>query len=119
MKTLHGEFPKLSTGKSHGQSILPMWPSTGYIYPEIEGFAVAIQDQVIKTRNYEKHCLGVEVIDKCRKCDEMGETTEHIIAGISALSESTHLRIDNQMAKIIHQQTAINYKLPDRNTPLS
>jgi len=61
----------------------------------------------------------VEVIDKCRKCDEMGETTEHIIAGISALSESTYLRIDNQMAKIIHQQTAINYKLPDRNTPLS
>jgi len=61
----------------------------------------------------------VEVIDKCRKCYEMGETTEHIIAGISAPYESTYLRIDNQMAKIIHQQTAINYKLPDRNTPLT
>jgi hypothetical protein len=38
-----------------------LWPSTGYIYPEMEGFAVAIQDWVIKTRNYEKHCLGAEV----------------------------------------------------------
>jgi hypothetical protein len=43
----------------------------------------------------------VEVIDKCRKCDEMGKTTEHMIAGISSLSESTYLRINNQMAKII------------------
>jgi hypothetical protein len=55
MKTLHGEFPKLSTGKSHGQSNLPMWPSTGYIYPETEGFTVAIQDRVIEIRNYEKY----------------------------------------------------------------
>jgi len=53
MKTLHEELPKLFTGKSHGQSILPMRPSTGYIYPETEGFAVAIQDRVIETRNYE------------------------------------------------------------------
>jgi len=59
------------------------------------------------------------VTDKCRKCDKTGETNEHIIAGISSLSESTYLRIDNQIAKIIHQQTAINYKLPDRITPLS
>jgi len=59
------------------------------------------------------------VIDKCRKCDENGETNEHIIAGISSLSESTYLRIDNHMAKIIHQQTVINYKLPERITPLS
>jgi hypothetical protein len=34
MKTLHGEFPKLSTGKSREQSNLRMWPSKGYIYPE-------------------------------------------------------------------------------------
>ena len=103
MKTLHGEFPKLSTGKSHGQSILPMWPSTGYIYPATEDSEVAIQEAVIKTRNYEKHCLGMEVIDKCRKRDEMGEITEHLIAGISILSESIYLKTDNQMAKIIHR----------------
>ena len=49
----------------------------------------------------------------------MGETNEHITTEISSLSESTYLRIDNQMAKIIHQQTAIHYKIPDRITPLS
>jgi hypothetical protein len=27
------------------------------IYPETQGFAIAIQDRVMKPRNYEKHCL--------------------------------------------------------------
>jgi hypothetical protein len=35
----------------------------------------------------------VEVINKCRKCDEMGKTTEQVIAGILSLSESTYLRM--------------------------
>jgi hypothetical protein len=52
---------------------------------------VAIQHQVIKTRNYEKHCLQMEVRDKYRKCIKVGKTTEHIIAGCPSLSESTQL----------------------------
>jgi hypothetical protein len=43
----------------------------------VEGFAVTIQEWVIKTRSYEKHCLGVEVTDRCRKYDKVGETIEH------------------------------------------
>jgi hypothetical protein len=43
------------------------------------GFAVNIQDQVIKSRNYEKHSLGVKVTGRCRKCDKVGEIIEHSI----------------------------------------
>ena len=46
-----------------------LWPFAGYICPEMEGFAVAIQDWVIKTRNYWKHCLEEEVTDRCSKCN--------------------------------------------------
>ena len=53
---------------------LLLWPLAGYVYPEVEGFAVAIQYWVIKTRNYEKHCLGVKVTNRCRKCDKVDET---------------------------------------------
>ena len=35
------------------------WLAAGDLYTGREGFAVAIQDRVIKTTNYEKHCLGV------------------------------------------------------------
>jgi hypothetical protein len=39
----------------------------------MEGFAVTIQDRVIKTTNDEKHCLRVDVTKRCRKYDKMGE----------------------------------------------
>ena len=42
---------------------------------------------------------------------------QHVIVGCSSLSESTYFRRHNQLAKIIHQQTAKSYKLLQRNTP--
>jgi hypothetical protein len=63
-KTLQGKLSN-SLQKNHvdKESSL-LWLSTGYIYPEMEYFAVTTQDQVIKTRNYEKHYLGMEVTDR-------------------------------------------------------
>jgi len=91
-----------------------LWLSADYIYPEMGGFAVAIHDWGVKTRNYEKHCLEVQVIYRCRKCDKAGETIEHVIAECSSLSESAYLRRHNQLGKI-HQHSAIKYKVLDRN----
>jgi len=58
-------------------------------------------------------------MDRHRKSGKVGETTEHVIAGCSSLSESAYLGRDNQLAKIrvIHQQTAKSYKLLERNIP--
>jgi len=64
------------------------------------------------------HCLGVDVIDRYRKCDKLGAANEHIIAGCLSVSESTYLGRYNQLAKIIHQHIAITCKLLDGNTPL-
>jgi len=52
--------------------------------------------------------------DRCRKCDEVGEKIEQVMDGCSA---SAYLGRHNQLAEIIHQQTAKKYKLLDRNTP--
>ena len=54
-----------------------LWLSAGYVCPETEGFAVAIHDGVVKNTDYQKHCLGVEVIDRYRKYGTVGETIEH------------------------------------------
>jgi hypothetical protein len=87
-ETLHGNFlNSLQENHVENESSL-LWLSAGYVYPETEGFVVAIQDQVIKTRNYEKHYLRVDVSDRCRKCSKVGITIEHTIAGCSSLSES-------------------------------
>jgi hypothetical protein len=44
-------------------------------------------------------------------------TTIIIISYSLSLTESTYLGRQYQLAKIIHQQTAIKYKLLDRNAP--
>jgi hypothetical protein len=46
----------------------------------------------------------------------LGQKIGHTIVGCSSLSASTYLSRHNQLATKIHQQTAIQYKLLDRNT---
>jgi len=70
-KTLHEKFPN-SLQKNHvAKESSLLWLSTGYIYPEMENFAVITQERAIKTRNYGKQYLGMEVINRsenAKKC---------------------------------------------------
>jgi hypothetical protein len=117
-KILCGKFPNpLQECHVDKESSL-LWLSAGYVSPETGSFAVTIHDGVIENRNYQKHCLGVEMIYRCRKYGTVGKTTEHVIGACSSLFESSYLRKHNQLAKIIHQQIAIKYKLLDRKTLL-
>jgi len=70
-KTLHGKFANLLQENHVDKKSSLMWLSAGSIYPKT-GFPVAIQDQVIKTINYENHCLG-EVPDRCRIHERVGK----------------------------------------------
>lgn len=116
-KSMHGKFPNLLQEQYVDKASSLQWLSDGYVYPETEGFIIAIQDRVIRTKNYEKHCLGMNVVDKCRKCGSVGETIEHVIAGCSSLSESAYLGRHNQLAKIVHQQIALKHRLISTDTP--
>jgi len=53
---LHGKFPLYLQENHVDKESSLLWPSAGYIYPENESLALAIQDSVIKTKNYVKHC---------------------------------------------------------------
>nr|CAI5839441.1 unnamed protein product [Callosobruchus analis] len=116
-KTLHGKYPaELSQSHVDKNSSL-MWLTSGYLYPETEGFITAIQDGVIRTRNYEKHILKLSHEDHCRRCKGPGETIEHISAGCPALAETEYLGRHNEVSKIIHQQLAHKYNLCKDSTP--
>lgn len=110
-QVLHGKFPKQLEGENIDKIASLSWLSAGQLYPETEGFLMAIQDRVIRTRNYEKHILQLEIDDKCRKCGTAGESIEHIIAGCRTLADNAYLGRHNQVAKIIHQQMALKYGL--------
>lgn len=110
-KVLHGKFPHSISQPNIDKQRSLNWLEKGFLYPETEGFMIGIQDGVIRTRNYEKHVFGKGIEDRCRKCQAVGETIEHVIAGCPALAQHSYLGRHNQAAKIIHQQLSIKYGL--------
>ena len=81
------------------------------LFPETEGFVVAIHDKVIGTREYKKHILWQNVDDKCRLCGNPNETIEHIIDGCRMLAQREYTRRHNDVCGIIHQEIALNLRL--------
>uniref|UniRef100_A0A336M9S3 CSON013850 protein n=1 Tax=Culicoides sonorensis TaxID=179676 RepID=A0A336M9S3_CULSO len=114
---LHGRYPTSLENTLVDKKSSLQWLKTGHLYPETEGFVMAIQDRVMRTRNYEKHVLKMNVVDKCRKCNAVGESIEHIMAGCSTLSENAYLGRHNQLAKLVHQQLGFKYNLLPKTTP--
>lgn len=110
-KILHGKYPRQLSGTSIDKTSSILYLTKGYLYPETEGFIMGIQDKIIRTRNYEKFIMKLDIIDKCRKCGAQGETIEHITAGCPVLANTEYLQRHNQVAKIIHSRLALNHKL--------
>lgn len=85
----------------------------GQLFPETEGFILAIQDQIIPTNNYKKYIMKDKTIidDNCRKCHLSSETIEHITSACKLLASNEYTNRHNTAAKIIHQAIALKYHL--------
>ncbi|KAI5742634.1 hypothetical protein M8J77_009439 [Diaphorina citri] len=111
-KALHGRYPKSLENEMVDREMSLEYMRKGYLFAETEGFLTAIQDRVIRTKNYEKHILKLDgVVDICRKCKVHNETIEHVIGGCSALADNVYLGRHNQVAKVIHIELAKKYEL--------
>lgn len=114
-------------GRHYGDLCLPhidgeasnKWLSDGLLFPETEGFMIAIQDQVIGTNNYKKFVIKDPNVasDKCRKCNQKSETIQHITSGCTYLANSDYLYRHNQVCNIVHQKLANKYGLINTYTP--
>ena len=97
------------------------WLKRGNIYLETEGFLLAIQDQVIATRNYLKHIIIIKDTstqdDKCRKYNLTSETIDHITAGCKILAGTEYTDKHNIAIKIIHKALTNKYELENNTTP--
>lgn len=88
------------------------------LFGETVGFIHAIQDRVMLTNNYKKFILKMkDVVDKCRRCGTNNETIEHIIGGCASLAGIDYTQRHDNVAKIVHQQLALQYKLLEERTP--
>ena len=116
---LHGRHPHDLDQIYVDKEASNAWLRYGDLFPETEGFFIAIQDQVVNTKNYRKHIIKDPSVrdDRCRKCNEKAETIQHIMSACSTLSQSEYLHRHDQIAAIIHQEIAINLKLLKDRTP--
>ncbi|XP_052756188.1 uncharacterized protein LOC128201893 [Galleria mellonella] len=78
-KSLHGRHQKDLQQHHVDKKASNAWLIHGDLFPETEAFAMAIQDQVINTKNYQKHITHTNIsVDICRRCHEAPETIQHI-----------------------------------------
>ncbi|XP_045775257.1 uncharacterized protein LOC123874113 [Maniola jurtina] len=111
-KSLHGRH-RADLGQAHvDEEASNMWLSRGELFPETEAFAIAIQDQVIATRNYQKHIIHMPNLptDLCRRCLSSSETIQHITGACKSLAQTDYKHRHDQIAAIVHQNLAHQYK---------
>lgn len=118
-KQLHGKHLHVMEDQNIDKKNTYTWLQRGELHPETEGFIIAIQDQVILTKNYQKHILkDLNVTnDKCRRCQTHTETIDHIIAGCQILAGTDYTERHNTVAKILHQEIAKNLELLINSVP--
>ncbi|KAF4528234.1 hypothetical protein B566_EDAN016009 [Ephemera danica] len=116
-KPLHGRFAAELTAEHVDLKESTEWLRTAGLFSETEGFLLAIQDQVVRTRNYERHILKTAVDDRCRLCKKPGETIQHITGGCSVLAPKEYLERHNAVAKVVHQALAKQHGLVETETP--
>lgn len=118
-KSLHGKYPNQLQQEYIDIEASNAWLSKGNLYKETEGFMVAIQDQIINTKNYQKYIIKdtTVVSDKCRLCNTNQETIDHITGGCPFLANKQYTERHNNVAKQIHRLLALKYKLIDKAEP--
>lgn len=116
-KSLHGRHRQDLCQPNVDKEASNAWLNRGELFPETEGFMLAIQDQVIETKNYRKHIIKNLPNDTCRKCNSSSETIQHITGACKSIAQTDYKHRHDQVANIIHQKLAHQYKLVDTVVP--
>ncbi|KAL1454659.1 hypothetical protein WDU94_010873, partial [Cyamophila willieti] len=118
-KAVHGVYRKQIEQDNIDPENTFEWLKKGQLFPETEGFVMAIQDQTIPTKNYRKYIIREHDIgsDKCRKCNTQSETIDHITNGCPILAGKEYTDRHNNVAKIIHAELVKIHKIIENPEP--
>ncbi|XP_063967036.1 uncharacterized protein LOC135156948 [Lytechinus pictus] len=103
-KRLHGHHEKQTHREFVDQKDTHQWLKSAGLRGETEGFVYAIQDQVVRTRAYEKSILRTDTDDTCRMCGKETETIMHLVSACSTLAGTEYITRHDNIAKLIHWQ---------------
>ena len=111
-KPLHGQFLRNMEKAGISKEMSVSWLNCSGLKGEIESLIIAAQDQVLKTRYYQKHILKQDVSSTCRLCHRSEEHIGHIIAGCQMLAPTEYTERHNKVAAYIHWKICKNFDVP-------
>ena len=108
-KPLHGRLPSEASQDHVDTKSSNYWLMAGRKFPETKGLMIAIQDQVIATRNYLKTVVSDSAVvnDFRRYGCNLSETIYHITSGCTCLAGIKYIDRHNTVVKIIRKQLAV------------
>ncbi|XP_044760262.1 uncharacterized protein LOC123317718 [Coccinella septempunctata] len=117
-KPLHGRFYASLQQPEVDLPSTNTYLTQGYLYPQTEGTLMAIQDQVVPTRAYAKHIMKQNIENtKCRLCNNVEETVQHLSSGCSTIANTKYLSRHNNMGKVVHQFMCLRERLLQEFVP--
>ncbi|KAL3273358.1 hypothetical protein HHI36_014806 [Cryptolaemus montrouzieri] len=115
---LHGRYPRVLESDNVDKRESVNFLMAGYLHPETEGSLLAIQDQVVPTRAYNKHIAKINTpSDQCRRCSRGLESIQHVTSSCPILAPKDYLNRHNSMAKIYHHEIALKLGLLKDRVP--
>jgi len=114
---LHGQYWRRIERAGLSIDLSCRWLKSRSLRPATEGFLMAVQDQVIATRNYRKSVLQEDVEDVCRLCSAPVENVDHVVSCCETLARTLYnIRHDN-IVRLIHWAICRRFGLSTSREP--
>jgi hypothetical protein len=79
-----------------------LWSLKGDLKAATESEIVAAQDQVLQTKYYATKILNTEIDSKCRLCQKLDKTIDHIISAGPILAKEQYIKRHDRMCAQLH-----------------
>lgn len=107
-KPLHGKF--FNAVKNVADARSWQWLRGGFLDKKNEGYVCAAQENVLKTRLYERTVMKKGEVDvMCRKCGKSPESVGHLVSGCSVLAQTEYRRRHDRMGLRVYWELCGKY----------
>jgi septation ring formation regulator EzrA len=101
-KVMHGQYIRNMDRQLIGEADTSLWLSKGDLKAETESEIVAAQDQALNTKCCATKILHTETDGKCRLCQQLDETIDHIISACPILAKEQYVKRHDKVSAQIH-----------------
>ena len=101
-KVMHGQYIRNMDRQLISEEDTFLWLSKGDLKAETESEIVAAQDQALNTKYYATKILHTETDSKCRLCQQLDETIDHIISACPILAKEQYVKRHDKVSAQIH-----------------